>query len=135
MGERDYQEQERVEELQRITVEDLRINLLRYYPDFATHLKDLGRVTLREYQRLMHASNLRQFDVEYQQHLQAWLDTVVQSIDKEGRAIYRKFSNFYDYEQRKRVFLGIEKPQTKAKMDKKEIALILKANATRKEGV
>lgn len=135
MGERDDQEQERSEELQRLTVEDLRINLLRYYPEFATHSKELGRLTLREYQRLMHASNLRQFDVEYQQHLQAWLDTAVQSVDKDGKAIYRKFCNFYDYERRKRVFLGIEKPQTKAKMDKKEIALILKANATRKEGV
>ena len=52
---------------------------------------------------LLESVRLKQIDMDYRNHLQAYLNFVVQSEKKTGkgksRPVYRKFKQFYDYER------------------------------------
>jgi hypothetical protein len=52
----------------------------------------------------MEAYRLKQVDMEYNAHLQAWLNFAVKATKKTGkgksRPVYSKFKRFYDYEKR-----------------------------------
>lgn len=56
-------------------------------------------MTFEEYRLLMEAAQLRQIDMDYRNHLQAWLTFSAQATDRKGKPIYKKFNKFYDYEE------------------------------------
>ncbi len=56
-------------------------------------------MTLAEYRLLMEAERLRQIDMDYRNHLQAWLNFSAQATDKKGKPVYKRFKKFYDYEK------------------------------------
>lgn len=57
-------------------------------------------MTPAEYELLLEAAELRIVDLDYRNHLQAYLNFAVQATKgKSGRPVYRKFKSFYDYEK------------------------------------
>lgn len=63
----------------------------------------MDRLTIPEYELLMEAVRLKQVDMDYRNHLQAFLNFVVKAEKKSGKnkskPVYSKFSKFYDYEK------------------------------------
>lgn len=59
-------------------------------------------MTIPEYELLMEAVQLKQIDTDYRNHLQAFLNFAVKAEKKAGKGktkpVYRKFKQFYDYE-------------------------------------
>ena len=59
-------------------------------------------MTIPEYHLLMEAAQLKQVDNDYRNHLQAFLNFAVKAEKKSGKGktkpVYRKFKQFYDYE-------------------------------------
>ena len=104
----------------RDTYKEIALNCFRYL-DFK-NFDEVDRLTLPEYTLLMEAVRLKQVDLDYRNHLQAFLNFAVQSTKKSGktsRPVYRKFKQFFDYEKEiqkvtkkesnKSRFLGIGK--------------------------
>lgn len=63
----------------------------------------------------MKAKSLKQVDSEYEIHLQAWVSHQVKAEKKQGKKtvpIYKKFNQFFNYEER---IDGILKPKKKEK--------------------
>lgn len=56
-------------------------------------------MTIPEYNLLMEAVRLKQIDMDYRNHLQAWLTFSAQATKKKGQPVYAKFKKFYDYEK------------------------------------
>lgn len=60
-------------------------------------------MTIPEYNLLMEAAQLKQVDADYRNHLQAFLNFAVKAEKKAGKGktkpVYRKFKQFYDYEE------------------------------------
>ncbi len=60
-------------------------------------------MTIPEYNLLMEAARLKQVDLDYRNHLQAWLNFAVQAKKKSGKykqkPVYKKFKQFYDYKE------------------------------------
>lgn len=60
-------------------------------------------LTIPEYKLLMKAVKLKQIDIDYRNHLQAYLNFAVQAEKKAGkgktRPVYNTFKKFYDYEK------------------------------------
>lgn len=56
-----------------------------------------------EYELLMEAVRLKQVDMDYRNHLQAFLNFAVKAEKKSGKnkskPVYSKFKKFYDYEK------------------------------------
>ena len=51
----------------------------------------------------MKAYQLQRVDREYEMHLQAWLNHAVTATKEQGKKqipVYKKFTDFYDYEKR-----------------------------------
>lgn len=63
---------------------------------------EVDRLTIPEYDLLMEAVQLKQIDTDYRNHLQAFLNFAVKAEKKAGKGktkpVYRKFKQFYDYE-------------------------------------
>lgn len=76
------------------------MNCFRYldYKNFA----EVDRLTIPEYKLLMEAVRLKQVDMDYRNHLQAFLNFAVKAEKKSGKhskPVYTKFKKFYDYEK------------------------------------
>lgn len=76
------------------------MNCFRYldYKSFA----EVDRLTIPEYKLLMEAVRLKQVDMDYRNHLQAFLNFAVKAEKKSGKhskPVYTKFKKFYDYEK------------------------------------
>ncbi len=77
------------------------MNCFRYldYKSFA----EVDRLTIPEYQLLMEAVRLKQVDMDYRNHLQAWLTFAAKAEKKSGKnkskPVYSKFERFYNYEK------------------------------------
>lgn len=68
------------------------------YKSFA----EVDRLTIPEYELLMQAVRLKQVDMDYRNHLQAFLNFAVKAEKKSGKKskpVYTKFNRFYDYEK------------------------------------
>lgn len=65
-------------------------------------LEQVDMITIREYRLLMKAARLREVDMSYKQHAQAFLNLIVKSQKKAGKnkAVYKykTFRQFFDYE-------------------------------------
>lgn len=77
------------------------MNCFRFL-DFKS-FEEVDRLTLPEYELLMEANRLKQVDIDYRNHLQAYLNFVVQAKKKAGKGkekpVYSTFRKFYDYEK------------------------------------
>lgn len=71
------------------------------YLDFKS-FEEVDRLTIAEYEVMMEAVRLKQVDMDYRNHLQAYLNFVVKAEKKSGKnkskPVYSKFKRFYDYE-------------------------------------
>lgn len=123
-------EQGSVEDVSQLTIEDLKIDLIRYYPNL-TDEKELGRITLRHYTRLMKAYRLRSLDREFEIHLAAWKRREVEATKGKGRYVFTDFRKFMDFKKRERELLGRTPPKPKGN---KLLYLIAKANQSKREG-
>lgn len=80
---------------------EVALNCFRYlgFKSFA----EVDRLTIPEYELLMEAVRLRQVDMDYRNHLQAFLNFAVKAENKSGKGkskpVYGKFKQFYDYEK------------------------------------
>ena len=76
------------------------MNCFRYldYKSFA----EVDRLTIPEYKLLMDAVRLKQVDMDYRNHLQAFLNFAVKAEKKSGKhskPVFTKFKKFYDYDK------------------------------------
>ena len=64
---------------------------------------EVDDLTMEEYSLLMKAAALRQADLDYRNHLQAFLNFAVQAEKKVGKnktkPVYNRFEKFYDREK------------------------------------
>lgn len=94
------------------------MNCFRYL-DFKS-FEEVDRLTIPEYNLLMEAARLKQIDLDYRNHLQAWLNFVVQAKKKAGKykqkPVYKKFKQFYNYKE------ALEKKETKDKSEKSKFS-------------
>lgn len=87
------------------------LNCFRYldYKSF----DEVDKLTIAQYEILMEAVRLKQFDMDYRQHLQAYLNFQVKAEKKAGkgksRPVYRRFKQFFDYEARLNEIKGNKK--------------------------
>ena len=74
------------------------LNCFRYlgFKSFA----EVDRLTIPEYELLMEATRLKQVDMDYRNHIQAWLNFSVQATNKKGVPRFKKFKQFFNYEKR-----------------------------------
>lgn len=76
---------------------------------------EIDRLTIPEYLLLMEAVRLKQVDMDYRNHLQAFLNFAVKAEKKSGKnkskPVFSKFKKFYDYDEeiRKVTNKGSEK--------------------------
>lgn len=77
------------------------MNCFRYL-DYKS-LEEVDRITIPEYILLMEAVRLKQVDMDYRNHLQAFLNFSVKAEKKTGKnkrkPVYNRFKKFYDYEK------------------------------------
>ena len=77
------------------------MNCFRYL-DFKS-FSEVDRLTIPEYEMLMEAVRLKQVDMDYRNHLQAFLNFAVKAEKKAGKnrskPVYDKFKKFFDYEK------------------------------------
>lgn len=77
------------------------LNCFRFldYKNFA----EVDRLTIPEYMLLMESVQLRQVDMDYRNHLQAYLNFAVKAEKKTGKnkskPVYAKFKNFFNYDK------------------------------------
>lgn len=77
------------------------MNCFRYldYKSFA----EVDRITIPEYELLMEAVRLKQVDMDYRNHLQAYLNFVVKAEKKAGKGkskpVFSTFKKFFDYKK------------------------------------
>lgn len=80
---------------------EIALNCFRYL-DFKS-CAEVDRLTIPEYLLLMEAVNLKLIDMDYRNHLQAFLNFAVKAKKRTGknksRPVYSKFKQFYDYDQ------------------------------------
>lgn len=119
-------EQERSQEVPEITVDDMKIEIMRYYPAFCDS-KQLGRVTLRHYLQMMKAARLRELDEETKLHLMAWQNREVEAI-KKNKYVYTKFSDFFDVNKRRNEILGIKSKTVLDDPQQRKLLLLANAN-------
>jgi hypothetical protein len=64
---------------------------------------EVDRLTIPEYLLLMEAVRLKQVDMDYRNHLQAYLNFSVKAEKKTGknksRPVYTRFKKFFDYDK------------------------------------
>lgn len=77
------------------------LNCFRYL-NF-TSFADVDRLTIPEYNLLMKAVQLKQVDMDYRNHLQAFLNFAVKAEKKAGKnkskPVYSRFDRFYNYKE------------------------------------
>ena len=54
-------------------------------------------MTLSEYEFRMESYELKEIDKQFDLAIQAWFNAQVQATDKDGKLIYHKFDQFFDY--------------------------------------
>lgn len=77
---------------------------------------EVDRLTIAEYELLMKAAELREADIDYRLHMQAFLNVQAGAKKKAGknkeRLVYNRFDKFYD---RKKEIDRIMKPKEKSR--------------------
>lgn len=84
---------------------------------------------MSDYVLQMKGHNRREVEKEHDMHLQAWLNARVKDTDKQGKLIYKKFIDFYDYEKRRHeVFGDMKRPPNVSNNMKKALQMACEIN-------
>lgn len=75
---------------------------------FGLTFEEIDRLTIPEYQMLIKAHELAEVDRANVRHQQAWLTVSAGATKKDGRPVYKKFKDFFDYENELRK---LERPK------------------------
>ncbi|HEP1374215.1 TPA: hypothetical protein ACNYDZ_000555 [Streptococcus pyogenes] len=105
------------------------LNCIRYLG--MTDINEIGRLTLYEYDLLMTGKALAAVDESHKAHKQAWINYQVTATklvggkkNKKEVPVYKKFEDFFDYEEEiRKITQEIDEGY-----DKKGMDLLLKAN-------
>ncbi|AAL97865.1 hypothetical protein [Streptococcus pyogenes] len=105
------------------------LNCIRYLG--MTDINEIGRLTLYEYDLLMTGKALAAVDESHKAHKQAWINYQVTATklvggkkNKKEVPVYKKFKDFFDYEEEiRKITQEIDEGY-----DKKGMDLLLKAN-------
>ena len=62
-------------------------------------IDEIDRLTLPEINLLMNAQQLKEIDKAKDAHLLAWLTVSAGATKKDGKPVYKKFSDFFDYKK------------------------------------
>lgn len=74
------------------------LNCFRYL-DFKS-FAEVDRLTIPEYELLMESVRLKQIDLDYRNHLQAYLNFAVKATKgKNQKPVFSNFKRFYNYEE------------------------------------
>ncbi|HEP1259740.1 TPA: hypothetical protein ACQM6A_000853 [Streptococcus pyogenes] len=105
------------------------LNCIRYLG--MTDINEIGRLTLYEYDLLMTGKALAAVDESHKAHKQAWINYQVTATklvggkkNKKEVPVYKKFEDFFDYEEEIRKITQ----ENDEGYDKKGMDLLLKAN-------
>ena len=74
---------------------------------------EIDKLSLREYNILMQAHNLKQVDKALELHMAAWLHIQAGAMKQSGKRqvpVYRKFKDFYDYDKALNEARGEKEP-------------------------
>lgn len=78
---------------------------------------EVDELTIAEYGLLMRAAALKQVDLDYRNHLQAFLNFAVRAEKKVGKnktkPVYNRFEKFYDRDKEINKVLDQEKPESR----------------------
>lgn len=78
---------------------------------------EVDDLTMEEYSLLMKAAALKQADLDYRNHLQAFLNFAVQAEKKAGKnktkPVYNRFEKFYDREKEINKVLNQKKSESR----------------------
>ena len=72
-------------------------------------LKQVGRMTIKEYALRMRAYRLKHLDDLYKMHLQAWLSNQVTATKQKGKKsvpYFKSFEDFFDIAEEEKKILG-----------------------------
>ena len=79
----------------RDTYTEIATDCIRY---LGSTFEQIDRLTIPEYQMLIKAYELAEVDRANVRHQQAWLTVSAGATKKDGRPVYKKFKDFFDYE-------------------------------------
>lgn len=79
----------------RDTYTEVATNCIRYLD---LTIDQIDRLTIPEYELLMKATQLKEIDRSRDRHLLAWLTVSAGATKKDGKPVYKKFKDFFDYE-------------------------------------
>ena len=77
------------------TYTEIATNCIRF---LGLSIEQIDRLTIPEYNLLMNAQELREIDKAGERHQVAWLTVSAGATRKDGRPVYKKFKDFFDYE-------------------------------------
>ena len=90
------------------------MNCFRFL-DFKS-FEEVDRLTFAEYALLMEAVRLKQIDIDYRVHQQAFLNLAVKAqkqVGKKVKYIYSNFEKFYDYKKELKKVKGKEEKKAR----------------------
>ena len=64
---------------------------------------EINRLTIPEYNILMRALELRNIDEANERHNLAWLIMAAGAMKKDGKPVYKNYTDFFDYEAKLRT--------------------------------
>lgn len=79
----------------RDTYTEIATNCVRY---FGYTIEQIDRLTLPEYELIAHAFALAEVDRANERHQRAWLTVSAGATKKDGKPVFKKFKDFFDYE-------------------------------------
>lgn len=65
---------------------------------FGLTFEQIDRLTIPEYELMIKAYELKEIDKANERHQLAWLTVSAGATKKDGRPVYKKYKDFFDYE-------------------------------------
>ena len=81
-----------------------------------TSFSEVDALTIPEYDVILEAIRLREVDLDYRDHMQAFLSYSVQAektVGKKRKPVYTTFKKFYDYESALKAARGEKAPESR----------------------
>ena len=74
---------------------EIATNCIRY---LGLNIEQIDRLTIPDYELLMKATQLKEIDRLRDSHALAWLTVSAGATKKDGKPVYKKFKDFFDYD-------------------------------------
>lgn len=95
---------------------------------FGLSVPESGKLTVHDFFIYQRAFELKRLDDLYMVAQQAWLNQAAKATKKNGRPVYKKFSDFFDYETEfYRIMKGERVPMSQQKISLAERNRLLNA--------